>query len=137
MPTQTESWMQDQRQAGNSIAGSGDGYAVAVMDATEDDYIVLYDLSDGHPLRVPAQDRIYMLAKRRATQPGERALWVTAPGIRGKFQHAPGGSVPAYSETPPATLQPVRNQPVAQTDGDKTVRRSRKRGRRGRGKGSS
>ncbi len=132
----TESWIQEKRAQGNSVAGSGDDYAVAVIDDTEDDYVILYDLTDGHPLRVPAADRQYMLAKRKPLVKGERVQWFRTPNGRGMYQSAPGGVQPVYSETPPATTQPTRTPELITQGGGKSVRRSRKRGKRGRGKRS-
>lgn len=135
MPSLTESWISDQGQAGSRLAGSGDGFAVVLQPQEEDDYVTIFDTSDGHPLRIPLQDKRYQLAKVRPTTKGQRATWVRIQGRgNGVVHYAPGGSVPAYSETPPATLQPDRNQPVALADGVKSVRRSRKRGKRGKGK---
>ena len=130
----TESWIQDQRRTGISVSGSGDDFAVAVLDETEEDYTILYDTQDGHPLRVPLADRQYMLAKMLPIVSGERVNWYKNPSGRGMYQSAPGGVRPAYSETPPVITESVRNPELAIPSGDKTVRRSRKRGKRGRGR---
>ena len=132
MPGAVDSWIKDHRLDGQ-VAAQGDEYAVAVLSEEEDDYCILYDTFDGHPLRVPEQDKRYQLAKVRPTPPGDRARWVKIQGRKGMVHYAEGGSVPAYSETPPAVL-PDRSQPVAQVGGVKTGSRRRKRGKRGRGK---
>jgi hypothetical protein len=132
----TESWISDKAKDGLQLAGQGDEYAVGILPEMEDDYMVLYDTLDGHPLRIPVADRTYMLAKARAKKPGERADWVRVTGTKGVIQHAPGGVIPSYSETPLAQL-PDRTQPVALAEGVKTVRSKRKRGKRGKGKVAS
>lgn len=133
----TESWISEKAGNGVQVAGQGDEFAVGVVPETEEDYIILYDTSDGHPLRVPLADRTYMLAKARAIVPGERADWVRVAGTKGVVQHAPGGVTPAYSETPVAPSIPDRNPPVALESGVKTGRSKRKRGKRGKGKVAS
>ena len=128
-----ESWMSDKAKDGVRMAGQGDEFAVGTLPQTEDDYMILYDTLDGHPLRIPLADRIYMLAKARAVVPGERADWVRVAGTKGVVQHAPGGTAPAYSETPVA-LQADRTKPLAMAQGVKAVRSKRKRGKRGKRK---
>ena len=132
----TESWMSDKAKDGVRMAGQGDEFAVGTLPQPEDDYMILYDTLDGHPLRIPLADRIYMLAKARAVVPGERADWVRVAGTKGVVQHAPGGTTPSYSETPLAQI-PDRTQLVALTEGVKTGRSKRKRGKRGKRKVTS
>lgn len=129
----TESWMSDKAKDGVRMAGQGDEFAVGTLPQAEDDYMILYDTLDGHPLRIPLADRTYMLAKARAVVPGERADWVRVAGTKGVVQHAPGGTTPAYSETPVA-LQADRTKPLAMAQGVKAVRSKRKRGKRGKRK---
>jgi len=143
MTTETQSWIEEQAQQGNSIAqtdrglAAGDNYAIARMSETEDDYIILYDTKDGHPLRVPMADRQYMLAKMLPLNPKERVSWFKNPNGRGLYQSAPSGVRPAYSETPPVLDQQPeavasgKSSSVAPTGQAKTVRRRRKRGKRG------
>jgi hypothetical protein len=129
----TESWMSDKSKDGVRMAGQGDEFAVGTLPQAEDDYMILYDTLDGHPLRIPLADRTYMLAKARAVVPGERADWVRVAGTKGVIQHAPGGTTPSYSETPVA-LQANRTKPLAMAQGVKAVRSKRKRGKRGKRK---
>lgn len=136
MTNLTESWMSEKARDGARMAGQGDEFAVAVLPETGSDYITLYDTLDGHSLRVPLHDRIYMLAKGRPVVPGERADWVRVAGTKGVVQHAPGGVTPAYSETPLAQI-PDKTKPVALAGGVKGVRNKRKRGKRGKGKVTS
>ena len=128
-----ESWIADQSSKGNRIVNSGAQFAIAVLDEPDDGKIPIWDAEDGHELRIPRDDREYHLAKRKAIIPGERVRWVKIQGRKGLLQYAPGGTVPAYLETPPAAL-PDRTQPVALVEGVKTGSRSRKRGKRGRRK---
>tara|TARA_R110000823_G_scaffold96916_2_gene210886 strand:+ start:281 stop:691 length:411 start_codon:yes stop_codon:yes gene_type:complete len=129
----TESWMSDKSKDGVRMAGQGDEFAVGTLPQAEDDYMILYDTLDGHPLRIPLADRTYMLAKARAVVPGERADWVRVAGTKGVIQHAPGGTTPSYSETPVA-LQANRTKPLAMAQGVRAVRSKRKRGKRGKRK---
>jgi hypothetical protein len=129
----TESWMSDKAKDGVRMAGQGDEFAVGTLPQAEDDYMILYDTLDGHPLRIPLADRTYMLAKARAVVSGERADWVRVAGTKGVVQHAPGGTTPSYSETPVA-LQADRNLELITPSGVKTVRSKRKRGKRGKRK---
>ena len=128
-----DSWSADQSVAGNLTVGSGDGFAIAVLDEPNDNMMYVYDSLDGHRLSIPRADREYQLAKVRPTTPGERARWVKVEGRKGLVHYAPGGSTPAYLETPPASL-PDRTQPVALAEGVKDGSRRRKRGKRGRRK---
>ena len=132
-PSLTESWIADQSKAGNRLAVGGDHYAIAVLDEPNDGMMYVWDSLDGHRLSIPTADRNYQLAKVRPTTPGERARWVKVEGRKGLVHYAPGGSTPAYLETPPASL-PDRTQPVALAEGVKDGSRRRKRGKRGRRK---
>ena len=132
----TDSWISDKSEKGVRIAGQGDEFAVGILPQVEDDYVILYDTSDGHPQRVPEADRKYMLAKARAIVPGERADWVKVGDTKGVTMWASGGVEPAFSETPLAQL-PDRTQSVALTEGVKSDRGKRKRGRRGKRKVAS
>ena len=49
----TESWMADKAKDGVRMAGEGNEFAVGVLPEVEDDYMILYDTLDGHPLRIP------------------------------------------------------------------------------------
>jgi hypothetical protein len=129
----TESWMSDKAKDGVRMAGQGDEFAVGTLPQAEDDYMILFDTLDGHPLRIPLADRTYMLAKARAVVPGERADWVRVAGTKGVIQHAPGGTTPSYSETPVA-LQADRTKPLAMAQEVKAVQGKRKRGKRGKRK---
>ena len=108
-----------------------ESYGIAIEDK-QDDYCILYDTLDGHQIRVPLADKLYMLAKVRPVKKGDRAVWVQIPGIEGLIHHAPGGSTPAYSETLPAEL-PDKTESLALTPGVKSSR-GRKRGKRGKGR---
>jgi hypothetical protein len=123
-----QQWQDSQSFRGNRIVSQGDDYGIAIDDR-QDGYCFLYDTSDGHKLRVPLADKQYMLAKVRPVNEGERAKWVQIPGKPGLIHHAPGGSVPAYSETLPAEL-PDKTESLALTPGVKSSR-GRKRGKRG------
>lgn len=126
-----QQWQDSQSFRGNRIVSQGDNYGVAIEDKQEN-CCWLYDTSDGHKLRVPLADKQYMLAKVRPVNEGERAKWVQIPGQPGLIHYAPGGSVPAYSETLPAEL-PDKQELVAPVPGVKNSRR-RKRGKRGKRK---
>jgi hypothetical protein len=136
MASLTDSWVSDKSEKGMRIAGQGDEFAIGILPQLEDDYVILYDTSDGHPQRVPEADRKYMLAKARAIVPGERADWVKVAGTKGVTMWAPGGVEPSYSETPLAQL-PDRTQPVALAEEVKSGRSKRKRGKRGKRKVTS
>lgn len=110
--------------------GQSADMAVAVTDDGDDMYITLYDTLDGHPLRVPESDRRYMLAKRRPVIEGERVVWRRIEGRKNAvYQTAPGGTVPAYSETPVQAGSKVEQ--FATDHGAKAPTRRRRRGARG------
>jgi len=133
----TESWISEQSQAGIQLSGSGEDYAVGVQEQSEDDYLVIFDTKDGHPLRIPVQDRSYQLAKVRPTTPGDRAKWVKVKGRKGMVHYAEHGSTPAYSETPPVITQSTSPVAPQMPQEGKAGKGRRKRGNRGKRKASS
>ena len=90
------------------------------------EHITLYDTSDGHAVKVPAEDRTYYLAKVRAKNPDVKIIkrWADN-GNGGKIMVADQEVVPMFSETP--IELPEESIRVAS---DRGIKKNRKRGRR-------
>ncbi len=93
------------------------------------EHITLYDTSDGHAVTVPAEDRIYYLAKIRPVNPDSKITkrWAD-DGKGGKTLVADQEVTPMFSEIP--IELPEEAIRVAPDRGSKRNRRRGKRGRR-------
>jgi hypothetical protein len=127
---ETANWVDSRLRQGRivKVAGAGDGSAVGIMPLEGAFHrITLYDRRTGDKVSVPRHDREYQLAKMRPTNPSVKGSQYKREWIAGRLV-ADVDMEPVYSETPPAVTGPATR--VAPDRGPK---RSRRRGKRGRG----
>lgn len=111
-----------------AVAGTGDGSAVGVLPlAGTRNHVFLYDRRTGERVKVTRDDREYQLAKMRPVDPKVKGSQYERKWVGG-YLVANVDIEPVFTETPSAMTGRVER--VAPNHGSK---RSRRRGKRGRG----